>query len=178
MDKQYNEIKFKWGFNIESAVNELLAHHNKGELVYGVFNGTKLYSDTVTMDDAYKSITGLNKSEFDDMLKRRAEEHERQEREHKAQIHQLTKFWVEQAKGVVDDSKLELWEQIVPARLDDLYKGMELGNCLEIIKHLNNDDFEAAKTTINNQCHSGMSFSLVRAMVREFSTKGEKFVEY
>lgn len=59
------EIKFKLGSTIEEAVNLLLNHNSKGESVYGVFNDVKLNSDTVTMDSAYKAITGLSKEEFD-----------------------------------------------------------------------------------------------------------------
>lgn len=60
------KIEFSLGSTIEQAVNELLNH---GELVYGKFNGVTLYSDTVTMDDAYKEITGKTKAEFDDYIK-------------------------------------------------------------------------------------------------------------
>lgn len=64
MDKNYEKIDFPLGSSIEQAVNELLNYKKKGKLVYAKFNGIALYSDTVTMDSAYREITGKTKAEF------------------------------------------------------------------------------------------------------------------
>ncbi|MBM7592208.1 hypothetical protein [Brevibacillus fulvus] len=69
MDKQYKEIKFLLGASIDEAVDELLYYKAKGVPACGEFNGVILYSDTVTLDDAYKAITGKTKDEFDACLK-------------------------------------------------------------------------------------------------------------
>lgn len=69
MSKDYLKVKFKLGDSIENAVNQLLKHKEKGQLVCGEFNGVALYSDTVTMDGAHKAIIGMTKVEFDDYLK-------------------------------------------------------------------------------------------------------------
>lgn len=56
---------------------------------------------------------------------------------------------------------------------------MELGACLEIVEILNNNNsLDEAKTKIESQGNSGMSFGLVCAMVKEFSDRGNEFVEY
>ena len=68
MDKNYGKIEFSLGSTIEQAVNELLNYKKKGKLVYGKFNGVTLYSDTVTMDFAYREITGKSKAEFVDHI--------------------------------------------------------------------------------------------------------------
>jgi hypothetical protein len=65
MDKKYEKIEFTLGNTIEQAVNELLSYKQHGKLVYGKFNGVTLHSDTVTIDSAYKKITGKTKAEFD-----------------------------------------------------------------------------------------------------------------
>lgn len=62
---EYAKVNFTLGDTIESAVNQLWKHKEKGQLVYGKFNGVTLYSDTVTMDDAYKAITGKTKAELE-----------------------------------------------------------------------------------------------------------------
>ena len=64
MDKNYEKINFPLGSSIEQAVNELLNYKERGKLVYGKFNGVTLYSDIVTMDSAYREITGKSKAEF------------------------------------------------------------------------------------------------------------------
>ena len=65
MNKNYKKIEFSAGCNIERAVNELLNYKEKEILACGKFNGTILYSDTVTLDNAYKEIIGKTKIEFD-----------------------------------------------------------------------------------------------------------------
>ncbi|WP_374723605.1 hypothetical protein [Calidifontibacillus erzurumensis] len=77
MDRKYEKIDFFLGITLEQAVNELLSYKEKGKLVCGEFNGVILYSDTVTMDSAYKQITGKTKSEFDKSLQELKENYEK-----------------------------------------------------------------------------------------------------
>ncbi|CCC86340.1 hypothetical protein PPM_p0190 (plasmid) [Paenibacillus polymyxa M1] len=78
MNTKYSKIRFLASNTIEKAVNQLLDFKVKGMLVCGDFNGTTLYSDTVTMDGAYKAITGKTKSEFEDFQRKEIEESKRQ----------------------------------------------------------------------------------------------------
>ncbi len=178
MDNKYTEIEFCPGRNIGECVNELLDYKEKGKLVFGTFNGHKLYSDTVTLDNAFKEITGLSKAEYDQREEERIKRYKKQEEEHKQAIPKLIETWKAKGREVLTEDKLELWDKIVPIRLNDLYRGMELGNCLDIIKILNNGTFEEAKKAIYDQNHSGMSFGLICSMVKEFSPRGEEFVNY
>ena len=173
--KNYREIEFGFG-NIEEAVKELKSHK---DLVKGTFNGQVLYSDIDDIDSAYKKVTGKTKAEFDEAEKQRQIEYKRQQKEHKEAIPKLTIEWVEKGKNILDKKHHELWTKIVPIRLGDLYQGMELGNCLEIVEQLNKGaELEEVKPLIENQGHSGMSFGLVCSMVREFADRGNEFVEY
>ena len=179
MDKNYIQIQFLAGNTIEQAVNELLIYKEKGQLVSGEFNGVTLYSDIVTMDGAYKEITGKTKSEFDKEQQEWRENYKRKEQEHKERIPELSKVWMKKGRDILTEDKWELWDNIVPIRLGDLYHGMELGNCLDIVEVLkNNGTLDEAKNIIEHQGHSGMSFSLVCAMVKEFCDRGNEFVEY
>lgn len=178
MDKKYTEIEFGLGARIEECVNELLEYKEKGELVFGTFNGYKLYSDSVTMDSAYKEITGKTKQEFDDCAKKQHEEYKKQKQEHLDTIPEQAKHWMEEGRKVLDKSKWALWDRMVPVRLHDLYQGTELKYCLDVVKILDNGTLEDAKKEIECQGHSGMSFGLVCAMVKEFSQRGEEFADY
>ena len=175
--KKYENREF-WGMQLSRVVEELVELNKKGKLISTNFNGVILYSDTVTMDDAYVSILGKTKREFDDAEKQRIEKDKREQEEYKKSIPELTKVWVEEGKKVLSKDKWDLWEEIVPIRLKDLYRGMELRCCLDIVKVLNNGTFEEAKTLIEKQNHSGMSFRLVCSMVREFSPRGSAFVNF
>lgn len=174
----YKKIEFNFG-NIEDAVRELLNYKEKGILAYGEFNCTMLYSDTVTLDNAYKEITGKTKAECDKAQQEWKENYDREQKEHKEQIPHLSKMWMEKGREILTSDKWDYWDQIVPVRLGDLYRGMELGCCLNIVEILNNNGtLDEAKKEIDSQNHSGMSYGLVRSMVETFSNRGKEFARY
>ena len=175
MKNTHKEIEFGFG-DIESAVKELKSH--KG-LVCGSFNGQMLYSDVDDLDSAYKKITGKTKAEFDADRKAENDKYKEDQQKHKEAIPELTKVWIGKGKAILDEKYLELWNKCVPIRLGDLYQGMELGNCLEIVEQLNKgEELEKVKPLIENQGHSGMSFGLVCSMVNSFCDRGTEFTSY
>lgn len=175
---EYEKLDFL-GHDIDSVVSSLLRYRQEGKLVSTEFNGVTLYSDTVTLNDAYKAITGKTKEECEIELKNWKENYEKELKTHQDRIPELTEQWIKKGAEILDEDKLELWNKIVPIRLSDLYRGMELGNCLDIVKILKDGGtLDEAKAEMEKQGHSGMSFSLVCAMVKEFSPKGEEFVNY
>lgn len=174
--KNYREIEIFAGNTIEDAVKELNKHE---DLVCIKFNDKMLYSDIDDLESAFKKITGKTKSEFDEARRIENEKYEQEKKEHKEAIPKLTIEWVEKGKKILDEKHHKLWAKIVPIRLGDLYRGMELGNCLEIVEQLNKcAELEKAKSLIENQGHSGMSFSLVCSMIKEFCDRGDEFVRY
>ena len=176
METTYREIEFIVGETIEEAVKELKRHK---DLVCGKFNGQMLYSDIDDVDSAFKKITGRTKAEWDAEREKERLEYEERTRKHKESIPELTKEWIEKGNVILSEKYHELWAKCVPIRLRDLYEGMELGATLDIVKELNAGcDLELAKTIIDEQGHSGMSFGLVCSMIKSFCDRGEEFVEY
>lgn len=174
--KKYREIEFNAGQNIESAIEELKAQK---DLVCGKFNGQILYSDVDDVDSAFKKITGKAKSEFDAAAKAENDRYKEELRKHKEDIPELTKEWIAKGESILDSEYHETWKKCVPIRLGDLYRGMELGCTLEIVEKLNAGcELDEAKTIIEGQGHSGMSFGLVCSMVNSFSHRGSEFVKY
>lgn len=171
----YKQIEFRAGESVESAVKKLKSYN---EPVCGLFNGKMLYSDE-NVDDAYKKVTGKTKTEFDKEMQEEHLQREKEEREHKEAIPKLTVEYIEKAEKILDKKYLLDWAKCVPTRLNDLYRGMELDACLEIIEKLNKGcDLKVAKDIIDNQGHSGMSYGLVRLMVQNFCDRGEEFAKY
>lgn len=171
----YKEIEFGFG-DIESAVKELKSHD---ELVCGSFNGQVLYSDIDDLDSAYKKITGKTKAEFDNERKIENDKYKEDQRKHKEAIPELTKEWVAKGNAILDEKYRKTWAKCVPIRLGDLYHGMELKCCLDIVSELNKGcPLDEAKTIIEGQGHSGMSFGLVCSMVKSFCDRGEEFSSY
>lgn len=179
MGKDYKRIEFMPGENLEKAVKELQDYNQSGELVYGVFNGQKLYSDIDTKDTAYKKVTGKTKEEYDAYLKEESDRYKREQKEHEEKIPELTKEWIQKGNEILDAQYQSEWARIVPIRLKDLYRGMELKASLDIIGKLNSGcSLDEAKRIIEDQGHSGMSFGLVCSMIREFCKRGSEFVAY
>jgi hypothetical protein len=52
------------GLLLEEVVAILLTANENGEKVYSDFNGHILYSDLVTVENAYKKLFGMSKEEF------------------------------------------------------------------------------------------------------------------
>ena len=77
--------------------------------------------------------------------------------------------------GVKKNLKLEvqeLWEEVVPIRLDDLYEGMELVALKEIAEAYNGGKSrEEIKEIFKNQGHSYLSHGLMCALVYNFIDK-------
>lgn len=179
MDKKYEQVEFLPGSTIDQVVNELLEYQKQGKLACAKFNDVTLYSDTVTVDSAYQSITGKTKTEFNKGQLEWLDDYDKKLNDHKDKIPELSKVWMEKGREILTEDKWGLWDEIVPIRLNDLYQGMELGASLEIISILNNNGLlDEAKEKIESQGHSGMSFGLVCSMVKEFSERGNEFVEY
>ena len=170
----------EWLSPLERCVERLLQFKERGELVKYNFNGHWLYSDTVTMDSAFLEVTGKNKADFDKAQEEYFEklriERELAEKAAKENIPN----WIEKGHKAFTEDKWEEWDKIVPIRAEDLYHGMELDNTLQVQDILSNEyseeSFEKAKECMEEQGHSGMSWSLVCAMIKEFCTHGEEFV--
>ena len=176
---EHRKIEFGIGDSIEKAMQDLARFKERGELVYGEFNGQKLYSDIDNVDTAYKKITGNTKAEFDAERKAENDQYEEEQRKHKEAIPELTKKWIEKGNVILDEKYHETWAKCVPIRLDDLYQGMELGATLDIVKELNAGcELQKAKKIIEEQGHSGMSFGLVCSMVKSFCDRGQEFVNF
>lgn len=172
---EYYELDY-WG-NLEGAVEKLLqwrdTYNNRKAKIE--FNGHWLYSDTVTMDKAYLEVLGKSKADFDKEQDEWKENLKKREEEHKQKIPQLTKEWIEKGHQVLEQKFWDAWDKCVPIRLNDLYEGMELGMCLDIVRTINEKTLEEAVEVMKNQGHSGMSWGLMKSMVKSFSDKGEKF---
>ena len=172
------EIEFYAGETIENAWKTLLRESaDCGETCFGMFNDKQILS-TDTLDEAYKKVTGLTKSEFDDKRKRECEEYKRKKEEHIASIPEKTKEYCAAARGVIIEEQYDYWDKIVPIRLRDLYHGMELGATLEICRIMRDESvsleerIEKAKEAFDNQGHSGMSAGLVLSMIKVFCPDG------
>lgn len=67
------EIKFSLGSDIEVAMNQLYEMaKSTGKTYYGIFNEKEVNSD-MTIDEAYKVVLGMDKTDFKKFEKEEAE---------------------------------------------------------------------------------------------------------
>lgn len=178
MDKKYEEIELTAGSTVEKAVNLLLDYQKKGELVKTKFNGVVLYSDTVTMEDAYLQIVGRSREEYLAELDDAQRRIEKERMDHESRIPELIEEWVAKGNKVLDPDRHELWAEVVPVQLNSMYRELALGYSLPIIKILNEGrSIDEAVTELDNQSHSGMSRRLVSLMVKDLCEQGPDFYE-
>ena len=178
LKSQYKELCGMNGYTLEEVIKALKECH---KLRFVDFNGHCIYSDNIEdVDEIYKKVIGKTEEEFKNDKKEFREEYKKHKEELNYKIEELAKEYIEKAKGVIVDEKLDYWAKIVPIRLGDLYEGMELQATLDIIISLgeNKDDFESAKKVLDSQGHSGHSYALIISMLSEFSPNGEKLVEW
>ena len=180
LKSQYAQIEFVAGTSLSECINEL---SNKNTLCYGIFNGHPIYSDNLNRDEIFIRICGMTEQDLESRKKQAALDYEKQEKEFKKRIPTMAKKYFALAKGVIAEKKKKKWNQVVPIRLNDLYKGMELDATLDIIKELNkadenNNHFAEAKEIFESQGHSGMSWGLMCSMLIEFAPNGVEFVKY
>lgn len=176
MNKNYEKVEFCCGQSLADCVLELVKYAAKGKFVCADFNGHMLYSDTVSMDSASLEITG---NTYFDKLNERELNRQRlikEEEEHQKEVPELAKAWIKKGHKILAEDKWKQWDECVPIRLSDLYHGMELGMCLDIVKTINEESLEKAIEVMNSQGHSGMSWGLMKSMVATFSDKGEEFL--
>lgn len=163
--------------NIDDALSELKrASEQYNQVCYADFNGKEIYS-TDTIDEAYSKVVGCLKSDFDKRRQDQINEWKKQDEEHKAKIPELTEYWIKEGHKHISPEYWTLWDECVPIRLGDLYKGMELDCTLKLVKILNTSDdieaiYQSAKEEIESQGHSGMSFGLVKSMIKSFHKNG------
>lgn len=177
------EIEMYPGVYIDYAYEQLKKFKQEtGEDCFCKFNGKELYSSEA-LDEMYLKVTRKTKAEFDKDFQDKHNEYLRREAEFHAKIPQLAIEYRQRARGIIPNKHLEYWDEIVPIRLNDLYKGFELDCLLKLISELNTDKpqeerFKNCLQMFIDQGHSGMSASLMFSGLSQFHDLGSQLVDY
>ena len=174
-----------YGGTIDSCLRdlrEMAAAEKSGEVLKAVFNDKYLLS-TDSDDDAYLRITGKTKAEHDEYMRKWREEREADRKAHEARIPELTEHYRKAARGVIIESELEYWDEVVPIRLGDIYRGMELDQVLDCARVMQDETLSReerlrkAYKIFDDAGHSGMSAWLTMAMLRRFCPDGNELAD-
>lgn len=178
LKQNMKEIDLSAGCDIKRAYQILTEASEKEQIkTWGKFNGKKITS-SMSLNECYELITGYPQAEFEAKCEQMATEATRKKEEFKATIPQLIEKYTEEGKKYLSGDKLDLWRRILPIRFGDLYQGMEIKCTLEILKAL--EEFEEVDQAcviivnkiLESQGHSGMSYGLMKFMLKEFNKFG------
>ena len=111
MDNQEIEIKVENDDNLESIVYKLLAYKARGKQAYCIFNGVRLDSNSVTMDLAFKNVTGKTKEELEEIKK--AVLAKKEEPRVERTLKEKKDEWLRRGKYVIYPEKYYGWETII-----------------------------------------------------------------
>lgn len=173
----YRFIEYVGESVLVEVVIALAKYDLLGDKVYTKFNEEILYSG-MTVDEAYTLVLGHDYAHFEARLLLEREAYEKEQEEHLNSVDSLTEYWIEKGQRVLSPDHWDKWSECVPIRLKDLYRGMELKCTIDIIESLNENNYVQAKERLDAQGHSGMSYSLVKCMVKDFCYKGEDFYRW
>lgn len=177
MGKEYKEIRFKGYTDIEEAVAILQEYNSRRELVCGTFNGHILYSDQVTIDNAYFELFGKSKEDFEKVKQECLEGLKQEHAEYERKLPELMDEWITKGREILTEEHWEDWEKCVLNQSNQLYENLPK-QCLEIVEALNAGcSLEEAKALLEQQEHSGASLVLVLEMIKQFSHRGRELAD-
>jgi hypothetical protein len=174
-NKLHNEKELP-GFyhSIDEAVEALLKAKANGEYAYVVFNDVILHSDTVTIDSAYKEITGYNKDEYDRAVKAETEMYHKEYQQKHAQALSKKDDLIAEGKKYIKPELSDSWAKLVEARLDGIWLGSDIEEAIKIMAALDNNEIDKAME-LYDSIDSGTAYYFVGQIVRSYSTKAKEF---
>jgi len=162
--------------DLDKVIATLLAAKERGEKVWGDFNGHILHSDTASVDSIYLEVTGYTKEEFEKKKKEWMEEYSKKRENEQQKALENIPNWIQMGKTIIFPERHDDWERCVQIRAKDLFCGLELDASLRIMQALENGvSVEEAAKMLEGQ--SGLATDLIRRIVFDFSSKGPEFWE-
>lgn len=165
---------------LDDVVIRLEKLRRQGKLYYFInFNGVKLYSLDVTMDKAYKEYMGCTKKQYlrgQEKLKKEAEKFEKEADEY---AERELPNWIEEGKKYIYPAKHKKWKKTCIASKEGMYKGLPVEDALVIMRMLDEEKpFKNIKEKMNEQGHSGMTYSLTANILLDYAKKGPDLYRY
>lgn len=168
------KIEFTDKDNIESIVYTLLAHKARGEKVYTEYLGHILYSDTVTMENAYKEINDNSN------YARRVDvylDNEKRRKVLEEDAREKIPEWLSKGNELISKDKHKKWKDVIMTRSMDLYHGCDLDVFLNIMKDI--EDNKDMATIVDNYILLGYSptfKAFVNSLITDFCEKKDLFM--
>lgn len=172
------QIEFAPCTEISECYKQLLeeSRRNGGEPVCGLFNSTMMYS-TESLDNFYHRHFHKSQKEFEKELELERAYREQKQIEHIQNTPRLIIEYRQKARGIITESRLPAWDNIVPTRVSGIYEGYDLQCALDLITILNEDKpilerIDKCREKFAEQAHSGCSGTVVLGLTSAFHKDG------
>lgn len=163
---QYVRLQQVDGADLKNIVSKLVTLGASGQFVYAEVNGVRLFSDRVSLDSAYREVTGMSYADYvDSNVQEGASMPSAKSR--------LTKLLNTSAKVISAELK-NAWIDKLQQMIKTPYCVDIFENALQIIDLLNSGSLsEAAKVFFD--CDRSLQ-NTISDLVNEFSEYGENFL--
>ena len=152
----------------------LMDCRRKGENIFVVYNGKKLYSMTQEMDDWYMLMVGEKKADYDRALQEDREKAEKEEKESIAKIPAR----VERGLDLIDINQEE-WETYVDKKSKGLYLGTQIDIALDVLEAMKEEGVEKAYQIMKkNDAIGGSGYHAVMGVLSKFSSHAKEINDY
>lgn len=165
--------------DLNAVVSFLEKQLLEGKNVYCEFNRKKLYSILDDRDSCYLKVTGKTYEEYEKAQREWLENYNKEQERKAKEAEEKVPYWIERGNAIISEDLQGEWAKCVKIRSTDLYHGMELDASLEVMELLaQGGSFEKANQMLDEQGHSGMSYSITRSIIMSFSPRGKELFDY
>ena len=128
---------------LDDAIEVLLELKEKGIFANFLFNGCELNSKTITVDSAYKIVTGTTKAEYLQNSQKILSENIKKIEFNQLKFNFYIPKWIKEGEKYIYPQKKEAWKSCVEVRANDIYYGLDIKHALQAMKALDeNKSFE------------------------------------
>lgn len=163
--------------NLDQLIDAFEEYDKKGEFVSCEFNTFTLDSK-MTPDQIYLMVTGETREKFNEEVEKERRKHQMKKEEQIKKAPELAAKYIAEGKELLPEASQEKWQEYVNLNVESLYGDFILKSFLEVAKSLQeNLPFEEIRKQIDEQGHSGYSYSILKNTLIELTDNGDKLFE-
>ena len=158
---------------IEEAYYEMKYREENGEHVRCRKSGHEFHSNNVTLDDMYRTITGMTQEEF----RKESAKQLYADKLNRVRTQEKIPGWLNRGRRIIYYENHNAWEFCVSKMASSSYYGKPIEIALDIMEAIDRGEALGAVAKMLNSDDQRMN-SLVERIVFSYSKKGPEFLEY
>lgn len=183
-EDKIKELNFGEGVSIDDAIEMLKQEKEQGNTAFGIFNGVKLSTENLSVDDAYKLIIGQTKEEYENDLKILLEKYAEEKQRNHERVLEASKeripYWIQKGHEIFPEELWSEWDEIVPIRASDTTYGVELDVVIAvqyIIMENKEDMYEEINELLKQYQNNSLVFLTSCLLIKAFCKNGNDTIQ-